>query len=125
LSSRPGVQIKQVTEEDDGHYAIPKEVKARVEETVADFNRKAFKGANVSYRARFRGSYLYLDRDEYGRSGPICRLTYTGKLDGWEFAIFKRSDEAYDPDEWFFPGAGEVDGKVQGAMRAGLEAYPV
>jgi hypothetical protein len=55
----------------------------------------------------------------------MCRLTYTGKMDGWEFAIFKWSDEAYDPDEWFFPGFEEVDGTVQGAMRAGLEAYPV
>ncbi|MGD8750264.1 MAG: hypothetical protein PVG14_02520 [Anaerolineales bacterium] len=105
--------------------AIPKEVKAQVEEIIVDFNRKTFKGANVSYRARFRGRFLYLDRDEYGRSGPMCRLTYTGKMDGWEFAIFKWSDEAYDPDEWFFPGFEEVDGTVQGAMRAGLEAYPV
>ena len=45
-------------------------------------------------------------------------------MDGWEFAIYKHSSERYDPDEWFFPGAGNVDGTVEGAMEAGLEAYP-
>jgi putative transposase len=44
--------------------------------------------------------------------------------DRWEFAIYKYSDERYDADEWLFPGAGYVDGTLEGAMRAGLEAYP-
>lgn len=30
----------------------------------------------------------------------------------------------YDPNEWFFPGSGYLDGTVEGAMKAGLEAYP-
>ena len=72
-----------------------------------------------------RGKFLYLDRSDYGRIGPVCRLTYTGDMDDWEFAIFKWSSETYDPDEWMFPGSGEVDGTVKGAMKAGLEAYPV
>ncbi len=42
----------------------------------------------------------------------------------WEFAIYKYSDGRYDPDEWFFPGSGEVDGTIEGAMQAGLQAYP-
>jgi hypothetical protein len=46
-------------------------------------------------------------------------------MDNWDFAIFRYSREFYDPDEWMFPGAGHVDGTVEGAMRAGLEAYPV
>jgi hypothetical protein len=33
--------------------------------------------------------------------------------------------ERYDPDEWFFPGSEFVDGTLQGAMKAGLEAYPI
>jgi hypothetical protein len=41
----------------------------------------------------------------------------------WEFAIFKYSDERYDPDEWMFPGGEELDGTIEGAMRAGLKAY--
>jgi hypothetical protein len=45
-------------------------------------------------------------------------------MDTWEFAIYKYSDERYDPDEWMFPGAGDVDGTIEGAMKAVLEAYP-
>jgi hypothetical protein len=37
---------------------------------------------------------------------------------------YKYSDERYDEEEWFFPGAGHVDGTIEGAMKAGLEAYP-
>jgi hypothetical protein len=51
--------------------------------------------------------------------------TYTGDTSKWEFAIFKWSTERYDPDEWFFPGSECVDGTVEGAMMAGLHAYPV
>ena len=45
-------------------------------------------------------------------------------MNRWEFAIYKYSDEHYDPTEWFFDGSGEVDGTIEGAMRAGLQAYP-
>ena len=56
--------------------------------------------------------------------GPICRLTYTGDMQQWEFAIYKYSDERYDPEEGFFTGAEEVDGTIEGAMCVGLKAYP-
>ena len=103
---------------------IPQEVKKRVDEIVRDFNLRVIKDANIYYVTRYRGSYLYIDRVEYGRRGPICRLKYTGKMDGWEFAIYKYSDERYDADEGFFPGAEYVDGTVEGALMAGLQAYP-
>jgi hypothetical protein len=45
-------------------------------------------------------------------------------MEQWEFAIFKYSHEFYDPEEWLFPGAGHVDGTVEGALRAAMEAYP-
>lgn len=45
-------------------------------------------------------------------------------MNNWEFAIYKYSDERYDPEEWFFSGAGQADGTIEGAMRAGLQAYP-
>ena len=51
-------------------------------------------------------------------------MTYTGEMDAWKFAIYKYSDERY-ADHEMFPGMGEVDGTVEGAMRAGLEAYPI
>lgn len=104
--------------------AIPDEIKAQVEKIIRDFNLKVLKGPNRYYVARYKGNYLYLDLYEYGRVGPICRLKYTGKMDDWDFAIYKYSDDRYDPDEWMFPGSGHLDGTVKGAMKAGIEAYP-
>jgi hypothetical protein len=78
------------------------------------------------YVPRFSGVYLYLDRVAYDqRPSQICRLKWTGAMDKWEFAVYKHSQNRYDSDEWFFPGSGEVDGTVAGAMRAGNQAYPV
>lgn len=78
------------------------------------------------YVSRFRGAYLYLDRIGYDRRpSQICRLKWTGAMDKWVFAIYKYSKNRYDPNEWLFPGFGEVDGTVAGAMRAGNQAYPV
>ena len=103
---------------------IPQQVKEQVEKIVRDFNRKVIKDPDCQYIPRYRGMYLYLDRLDYGTLGSICRLKYMGSMDSWEFAIFKYSDERYDPEEWFFPGSGHVDGTIEGAMKAGLEAYP-
>jgi len=103
---------------------IPKDVKEKVEEIIEVFNRKKLRREDSYYQARFKGKYLYLDRCDYGNVGPICRLTYTGKINDWEFAIFKWSTETYDPDEWMFPGSDFLDGTIEGAMKAGLEAYP-
>ncbi|MEA3349406.1 MAG: hypothetical protein U9Q82_02155 [Chloroflexota bacterium] len=105
--------------------AIPDEVRAKVEHIVADFNRETFKNSGIAYSVHYQGKYLYLKRNEYGDPSPICRLTYTGEMDAWKFAIYKYSADRFDPEEWFFPGTGEVDGTVTGAMRAGLQAYPV
>jgi len=78
-----------------------------------------------NYVARFRGAFLYLDRIGFaGRPFEVCRLKWTGDMEKWKFAIYRHSRDIYDPNEWFFPGAGEVDGTVEGAMRAGLKAYP-
>jgi hypothetical protein len=105
--------------------SIPSEVKKQVDKKVAEFNQNAISNPNVHYLTRYKGRFLYLERFSDGRSKPICRLEYTGRIDNWDFAIFKYSNERYDPEEWFFPGVGHVDGTVEGAMKAGLEAYPV
>ena len=105
--------------------AIPDNVRQEVEKIVEKFNRRFAGRDDCYYAARFSGRFLYLDRCDYGSIAPVCRLTYTGKMDKWKFAIFKWSTETYDPEEWMFPGAGHVDGTVQGAMKAGLEAYPL
>ena len=103
---------------------IPEQVKTEVKELVARLNKRILKDPNCYYVPRYRGQYLYLDRADYGRVGPICRLTYTGEISKWEFAIYKYSKNSYNPDEWFFPGSEHVNGTIEGAMKAGLEAYP-
>jgi len=104
---------------------VLEEIKKNVIEIVDQFNRKYFSRDDCFYTVRFEGKYCYLDRSDYGRIGPIFRLTYTGAIDKWKYAIFKWSSEQYDPNEFYFPGSNYLDGTIEGAMRAGLEAYPI
>ena len=112
---------------------IPSEIKMEVQKMIDEFNLANFnddefkKFGIIGYSARYRGKFLYLDRDDFGEPSPICRLTWNGKMDNWDFAIYKYSDNCYDPDDWFWimPGSVKVDGTVQGAMLAGMEAYEV
>lgn len=103
---------------------IPDEVRAEVETIVAQFNREVVKKPSGYFSVRFRGKYAYLDRNAYGHVGPRARITYTGDMQDWDFAIYKYSDESYDPEEWMFPGADKIDGTVKGALAAAMEAYP-
>jgi hypothetical protein len=103
---------------------IPDAIKTQVAQRITACNREILHDPSVCYQPRYRGAFLYLDRCDAGQVGPICRLQYTGTIDRWEFAIFRYSDERYDPDEWLFPGSAHVDGTLEGAMHAGLSAYP-
>lgn len=104
---------------------LTSETKLQADAIVARFNVEQLRDRPwAHYVTSYRGANLYLGHQEGGQFGPVCRLTYTGDMNNWEFAIYKYSDERYDPDEWFFPGAEEVDGTIEGAMRAGLRAYP-
>lgn len=101
------------------------EIKLQADAMVARFNVEELRNKPYAhYVTSYRGAHLYLGHQLGGRFSPVCRLTYAGDMENWGFAIYKYSDGRYDPDEWFFPGAGEVDGTIEGAMRAGLEAYP-
>lgn len=104
--------------------AISDEIKKKAAEIIEKFNRKTFDDPEVFYIPRYKGKYLFLDRNEYGSVEPICRLEFLGDIKSWDFAIFKYSDETYESDE-FFPGIEHLDGTIVGAMKAGLEAYPV
>lgn len=116
---------------------IPAEVQEEVQTLIDNFNRINLKDSTSllnaffpgkikrSYSARFKGKYLYLDRTDRSEPLPICRLTWNGKMDNWDFAIYKYSSEKYDPEEWFFPGEEFVDGTVTGSMKAGMIAYEI
>ena len=116
---------------------IPRKIQAEVQKLVDDFNTKTFTQrqhpliralfgeTRRGYAARFRGKILYLDRTDRGRPSEICRLTWNGKIDNWDFAIYRHSRNFYDPNEQMFPGAGYVNGTVEGAMKAGMAAYPM
>ena len=106
-----------------GKKLIPDDIREEVTNIIDKFNKKELQGSGCTYVSKFRGKFLYLYRYVYGKEIPTCRLKYNGKLDDWEFAIFKWSSESYDPDEFFFPGIDLVDGTIGGAMKAGIEAY--
>lgn len=130
--------------------SIPEEVKERVLKIVEDFNKKN----QTNFQISFRGQFAYLSKTEKQdidiantfremiarkmgipvkkipaqEAAPIetklGRLKYEGKMDNWSFAVFRYSNERYDPDEFLFPGSFELDGTIEGALRAGLELYP-
>lgn len=103
--------------------AIPKKVKEEVNRIVDQFNRSVLTDSGKRYVVRIKGKFLYLDRDDFGTTGQICRLEYTGEMNRWKFSIYKYRSSRYDQDEWFFPGEHLVDGTIKGAMKAGLEVY--
>lgn len=106
---------------------ITEEVKQEVYKIIKEFNNENFDDyvEDLFYFAEFKGKYLFLKRRDFGMTSPIAKMKYTGNMKKWEFAIFKWSREDYDPDEWFFPGVQHVDGTLEGAMKAGMLAYPV
>ncbi|MCF8228316.1 MAG: hypothetical protein K9G58_13260 [Bacteroidales bacterium] len=107
--------------------SIPQKIKEEVLQRIDQFNNKhlAHLKDEVEYIAEFKGKFLYLKRKEFFDVSPVARLTYKGKMNNWDFAIFKWSIEQYDPEEDYFPGVGQLDGTIEGAMKAGLKAYPV
>ena len=101
---------------------ITDEVKGKVNEIVSTYNQ----GKRNRYTARFQVSkgFLFLDREDGGqKASKICRLKYKGKMDDWDFSIYKYSSSSYSPDECFFRGEEFIDGTIEGAMKAGDEAY--
>ncbi len=102
---------------------IPDEIKQQADAIVAHFNKTVIQDPENFCVTRYRGQHLYLDRNDYGQLSHVCRLKFSTGLTDWDFAIYKYSDERYDVEDWFFPGAEYLDGTIEGALRAGLEAY--
>ena len=103
--------------------AIPVAAREEVLRVIVRFNQEVLADSGWRYVPRFKGKYLYLDREDFGNVGPICRLEYNKRKRHWEFAIYKYSTDRYDPEEWFFPGSELVDGTIDGALKAGMRAY--
>lgn len=96
-------------------HAIPLQTQEIIATRIDAFNKKK----HCNYVFKINGKFIYLLRD----GGPIGRCTYKDNLENMDFAIYKYSRGGYDPDEFFFPGAEYLDGTIEGAMKAGLEAY--
>ena len=60
--------------------SIPNEIKDQVEDIVKRFNKTEIRDPNRFYIPRYRGKFLYLDRDDYGFISHVCRLEYTGDM---------------------------------------------
>jgi hypothetical protein len=104
---------------------IPEDIQEKANTIIDVFNAKVYKKKpGVEFYSVFKGDFLFLNRKEGERDGPIARLKYNGKLDNWDFAIFRWSNERYDPDEIYFPGSKHLNGSIEGALKAGHEAYP-
>jgi hypothetical protein len=104
---------------------IPEEIRDKANKIISEFNFKVNKKkSGVEYYAVYKSDFLYLNRKEGEKDGPIARLKFKGKIDNWDFAIFRWSNERYDPDEFFFPGSQHLNGTIEGALKAGNEAYP-
>ncbi|MDZ7879288.1 MAG: hypothetical protein U5L45_16520 [Saprospiraceae bacterium] len=121
--------------------SIPNDIKHEVLEIVEGFNQKS----KTYYRADFRGKFCYISRIDKNDKAPlfikavklflptdnapeletkIGRLTWTGDMDSWDFAVYKYSRDSYDPDEWFFPGREKLNGTVQSVLETGYTIYP-
>lgn len=105
---------------------IQKEVKEEVLKIIDEFNNEELDLICDFYKyvANFKRKYVYLGAKKYNTVSPIARLTYTGDMNDWEFAIYKYSSEKYDNDEFLFPGVQYLDGTIKGALYAGNTAYP-
>jgi len=127
--------------------SIPKDIQKEISRIVESFNKEH----KTSFQMTFRGKFAYLAKVEEQPTANIFRqmlaqkmgipiekmpkqgsraietklgrLKYNGQMDNWDFAVFKYSREFYDTEEFMFPGSFELDGTIDGALRAGLELY--
>ena len=111
---------------------LSEEQKELLSQRVETFN----KTNKTNYQVSFKGKFCYISRVDkkqlfWGLFGGgsseethIGRLAYSDNIESMEFAVYKYSRESYDANEFFFPGAGKLDGTIEGALRAGFEIYP-
>jgi hypothetical protein len=96
---------------------LSKKTQEELEEQVKSFNKEH----KSKFKIRFRGKFIYLDKVTLFRTTHIGRLKYNGSLDTLSFAVYKYSNNSYNANEFFFPGMDQLNGNINGAMKAGLE----
>lgn len=107
-------------------YVIPMDVQEQLVNRVMNFNKNELAKNPCKYCVEVRGKFIYLVRRTIdGSFEKIGRLTYNGDIENMDFAIFRYSIEKYDAACDYFDGIEQIDGTIEGAMRAGLEAYPI
>ena len=93
---------------------IPEPVRRTLTDRLETYARTAWGERCARVDIRFRSDYAYIDAFERNpwirpdaseeeqeriQQTPtkLCRLTWMGDLDSWEFAFYKYSDERYEP----------------------------
>ena len=98
--------------------SIPEYARHALEDRLETHARTAWTERCAGVNVRFRGKYAYVDvfdGDPWLMPGStteekeqiretsvkMCRLTWTGDMDSWEFAFHKYSDGRYEPSILF------------------------
>jgi hypothetical protein len=102
-------------------YVVPLSIQSMLQERVDAFCKSV--GLRDRYVADARGKFIFIYRDlpDYSRI-RICRLTYLGDTENMPFALFNYKTERYSTSESGFFGAEHLDGTIEGALKAGIEA---
>jgi hypothetical protein len=104
---------------------IPAEIIEKANLEIEKYNAAHYASdSGIAYRAYAKGNYLYVDRNEYGQDVKTFRLLFNGKIDNWDFEIFKWSSEKYTDDTFGMPGEQYLNGTISGAMKAADKLYP-
>ena len=77
----------------------------------------------INFQISIRGRFVYVFVMDGDVENKLGRIEYHGKPDHWSFAIYKYSSNSYHPDEFGYPGFFEMDGTLQGALKACLGWY--
>lgn len=105
-------------------YYIPINIQCDLQIKADIFQKNHLPKVSWRFIADARGKFIYLRRLMNDMSCQnLGRLTYSGNIENMPFAIFKYRTEKYD-SKADFSGAHHLDGTLEGALKAILEAYP-
>ncbi|NGX64010.1 MAG: hypothetical protein KR126chlam6_01434 [Candidatus Anoxychlamydiales bacterium] len=103
-------------------YTVPIALQSMLQNRVNAFYKQKF--LKYHYYVDARGKFIYLYRLMPKGIQRLGRLTYLGDPENMEFTIFNDLSEKYDPKKRLFSGSVYLDGTIEGALKAVVEAYP-